>query len=174
MGGAVEPVYGEGFFHVAWGVIYYTIIYDYRELDEKAARTVNDPRLRAEEERYIARTMQELMDEERIVVNGADTRCIVDLARLERRAPRYHSAVIHARIPFQPVRGNNVYENFYGEEEAPYPYTVYWIAPPGGKIVSVDSPGDVEFEARERIAIIRVRKGTRLPGYEAVVFRLEQ
>lgn len=172
MEGEVIPVYGQGFFHIARGIIYYTIVYDYLERGS-AGRVVDDPALRREEEDYIAKSMQELMDEERIIINGEEVRCIVDTVLLERRGRRLHSAVIHARMQYRPRPGNNVYENFYeAEEEAPYPYTVYWVAPPGGRIVSVDTPGDVEMRAGGRIAVIRVARGTALSGYEAVVFRL--
>ena len=168
----LEPVHGQGFFHITRGVIYYTIVYDYLERTREARRRVVDPDLRRDEEEYIARELQRLMDEEEIIVNGERTRCIVDSAHLEARGPRMQSAIIHTRIPYNPLPGRNVYENIYPETRAPYPYTVYWIAPPGGRIESVDSPGRIEITAEGRIAVIRVGRGVKIPGYEAVVFSL--
>ncbi len=170
----IVPVYGQGFFHISRGTIYYTIIYDYLERSPRyRKRVLLNPEKRREEEISIANTMQKYMDEERILINGYDSRCIVDDVRLELRGPKRHSATIHARIPYQPVEGRNVYEDFYMPEVAPYDYTVYWIAPPGGRIVDVDSPGIVEERAGGRIAVIHVAKGTKLKGYEAVVFTLQ-
>ncbi|MCE4625408.1 MAG: hypothetical protein F7C35_06045 [Desulfurococcales archaeon] len=170
----VEPVYGEGFFHVSMGTIYYTIIYEYRELDDEAHRAARNPSMRRREEEGIAREMQRLMDAEKILVNGERVRCVVDLVRLEPRPERRHAAVIHSRIDYKPLPGKNVYEDFYEPEVAPYDYTVYWVAPPGGSIVDVDTPGALRYGADRRIAIIHVRRGTRLNGYEAVVFRLPE
>ncbi len=175
MGEEIVPVYGEGFFHVTWGVIFYTIVFDYIDRTGSFWRRMRDPEERRREEQAAAENMQRLMDEERVVVNGMDTRTVVDYARLEFRGDRVrHSLVFHTRIPFQPIDGINVYENYYEPTRAPYSYTVYWVAPPGGEIVSVESPGKVTMEAQGRIAVIHVREGTRIPGYESVAFRLRE
>ena len=171
----LRPVYGQGFFHVAWGVIYYTIVFDYVEAGGGTSywRRVRDPSVRRREEEELARRMQESMDEERVVVNGMETRTIVDEARIEFRGDRVrHSVVFHSRIPYQPVDGVNVYENMYGPARAPYDYTVYWVAPPGGRIQSVDMPGRVQYLAGGRILLVEVRRGEEIPGYESVEFRV--
>jgi hypothetical protein len=170
--GDVVPVYGQGFFHVAQGVIYYTIVYDYLEVDPSIRETLLSYKRRREEERYIVKRLQELMDEERTLINGREVRPVVDAARIELRTKKTHSATIHVRMEYEPIGGKNAYENFYSPTRAPYDYIVYWIAPPGGKILSVDTQGRVEYEADGRIAVISVRRGERLSGYEAVVFQL--
>ncbi len=169
----IRPVYGEGFFHVTWGVIYYTIVFDYVEPSGAFWEEMRDPRARRREESYARRRMQELMDSERVIVNGVETRCIVDDARLVFRGDRVrHSMVFHARIPYEPIDGVNVYENIYEAEEAPYSYDVYWIAPPDGSIRSVETPGRVTYTAGGRIAWIHVREGSRITGYESVEFEV--
>jgi len=172
--GEIVPVYGEGFFHVAWGVIYYTIIFDYVEKGSlEFWERARDPRERAREEAEYASNLQELMDRERIVINGYETRTIVDLARIEfRGSRRRHSIVFHSRIPYKPREDVNVYENEYEPSLATYPYTVYWIVPPGGEIVDAEMPGRLQLAGGGRILVVEVEKGTEVPGYERVEFRV--
>ena len=165
------PVYGEGFFHVSWGTIYYTIVFDYVDLEGDYYDYLSDYEAQLREEKEARRRMQEFMDEERVIVNGVETRTIVDTARVVfRGSRRRHSLVFHARIPYEPIDGLNVYEDYYEPETAEYPYTVYWIAQPCGKIRSVETPGYVARLARGRIVEIMIDKGERLDGYEAVEF----
>ncbi len=169
----IVPVYGQGFFHISHNTIYYTIVFDYYDKGGDYVQILRDPRSRREEEKEIKKNMQRLMDEERIVINGRDVRAVVDSALLEPRGHRrLHSVVFHVRMDYTPIEGVNVYENFYEADTAEYDYTVYWIAPPGGEILAIESEGRVYYQANKRIAIIRVSKGTRLSGYEAVSFRL--
>ena len=170
---AVEPVYGQGFFHVGWGVIFYTIIFDYYDPYGEYLRVLRDNRLRREEEDYIRSRMQGFLGSERILVNGRPVNARVDSVRLELRGLReVHSATIHVYMEYEPLQGTNVYEDYYEPDKAEYDYTVYWVAPPGGRILHVETPGRLELTAGGRIAVISVRRGTRLDGYEAVMFRL--
>ncbi len=171
----VVAVYGEGFFHVAWGLIYYTIVFDYYDRTGEYYEYMGDPRIVRREEEYARRKMQSLMDEERILVNGVETRALVDTARIFFRGDRRrHSLVFHVRIPYDPLEGLNLYENYYEPVIAEYPYIVYWIAQPGGRIRLVETPGKVTRLAGDRIVEIRIRRGTRLEGYEAVEFEAHQ
>lgn len=116
--------------------------------------------------------MQRLMDEERVVVNGVDVRARVLSAFIEvRGVPVRSSTVFFVVIPFKPRVGVNIYENFYGPAVAGYDYTVYWVLE-CGRFKSVDSPGSVSIN--DNIAVIRVEKGTRIPGYESVVFEVPE
>ncbi|MCE4620222.1 MAG: hypothetical protein F7C33_04275 [Desulfurococcales archaeon] len=165
------PVFGEGFFHITWGTIYYTIVFDYVDLEGDYYDYVTSHELEDKEAEEARRRMQEFMDEEKVIVNGMRTRTIVDSARIVfRGSRRRHSLVFHARIPYEPIDGLNVYEDYYEPETAEYPYTVYWIAQPCGKIRGVETPGYVDRLARGRIVEISISKGMRLDGYEAVEF----
>jgi len=172
--GEVRPVYAEGFFHVTWGLIHYTIVFDYVN-NLGFWERMRDPRERVREEDYARKRMQELMDEERVVVNGVETRTIVDYARLEFRGSRTrHSMVFHCRIPYEPIDGVNVYENYYEGGRAPYPYAAHWIVPPNGRILSIEGPGRVEYAAGGRIGVITVDRGASVPGYESVEFLIRR
>jgi hypothetical protein len=170
---SIRPIYGQGFFDVSSSVIFYTIVFDYYDPSGDYARILRDYRARRDEEAYIRGKMQEFINEERILVNGERVTARVASAKLELRGnPHVHSAVIHVVMEYNTVMGTNVYEDFYEPERAEYDYTVYWQVPPGGVILHVETPGKVYYEDNRRIAVIHVRKGTFLDGYEAVMFRL--
>ena len=168
----VTPVYGEGFFHVSLsGVIWYTIVFDYRDPGGEYWRLLRVGGVRVEDECERLRfEMQRLMDEERIIVNGVEVKARVVDAFIDVRGVRSRSSAIFiVQIPFTPRPGVNTYENFYGEAVAEYDYTVYWVLE-CGEILRIESPGSVEV--RGSTAVIRVRKGVRVPGYESVSFRI--
>jgi len=172
LGSTVIPVYGEGFFHVSLsGVIWYTIVFDYEDPDREywALLRAGGTKLYDECER-LRFEMQRLVDEERIVINGVDVKARVINASVEVRGdPSRSTATFFIVIPFTPRVGVNVYENFYEETVAEYDYTVYWILE-CGEIVGVESPGSVDIGGG--FAVIRVKKGTRIPGYESVSFNI--
>ncbi len=171
----IIPVYGEGFFHIGKEVIYYTIVFDYIDKSGYYYWEILDPKKRRKEEVTLARNMQKMMDEERVVINGKDVRAIVNEALLEiRGSKKRHSVVFHVTMEYDEVKGANVYENFYEPTTAEYDYTVYWIAPPGGKLINVESEGRIEFFNNKRIAKIFVKKGTELSGYESVIFEMKR
>jgi hypothetical protein len=168
----VTPIYGEGFFHVSLsGVIWYTIVFDYRDPGGEYWELLRIGGVRVEDECERLRfEMQRLMDEERIVVNGVDVKARVLDAFIEVRGVRRRStATFIVMIPFTPRLGVNVYENFYGGAVAEYDYTVYWVLE-CGEIVSIESPGLIDI--RGSTAVIRVKKGVRIPGYESVSFNI--
>jgi len=170
----VVPVYGEGFFHVSLsGVIWYTIVFDYWDPVGEYWRLLREGGVRVEDEcERLKFEMQRLMDEERVVVNGVDVRVRVLGAFIDVRGVRRRSSTIFLiQIPFTPKPGVNVYENFYGETVAEYDYTVYW-ALECGEILKVESPGLIDI--RDSIAVIRVKKGTMIPGYESVSFNIPE
>ena len=169
----MEPVYGQGFFHLdASRGLYYTIIFDYYDPKMEYYRLLKagQDSLRAEEEN-LKRNMQSFMDEERIVINGEDVKATVTRAFIEVRGDRRRPTIVfHVVIPFKPRAGVNVYENFYEPTVAEYDYRVYWILPPGSGFREIVSPGRVTIEGN--IAVIHVSKGTKIDGYESVVFEL--
>jgi len=170
--GGVTPIYGEGFFHVSLsGTIWYTIVFDYWDPGGEYWELLRVGGVRVEDECERLRfEMQRLMDEERIVVNGVDVKARVLAAFIDVRGVRRRSsATFIVQIPFTPRPGVNVYENFYGEATADYDYTVYWVLE-CGEITGIESPGLVDI--RGSTAVIRVKRGLRVPGYESVSFNI--
>ncbi len=167
-----RPLHGIGLFHVIPGTIYYTIVFDYDDEEgeyyELLSRGGRD--LEAEEKR-LAEEMQREMNSERIIINGKEVRSRVVRAKVGvRETPRRSTATFFIEMPWEPVRGINVYENFYEPDTAPYDYVVYWLLPEGGRFRSYDMPGDVAVEGR--LLTARVSAGTRVPGYESLTFEL--
>ncbi len=168
----MEPVYGQGFFTIGKGVIWYTIVFDYIDEEMYYAGLLERGGGKLREELEMLRAnMQRLMDEERVIVNGAETRAEVVGAWVEVRGdPRRPSIVFQSRIPYLARMGRNVYENYYEDTVADYPYTVYWSAMDCVEIESVESSGTVEHG--RRVTVIRVRQGEEITGYESVVFNI--
>jgi len=169
----IVPIFGHGYFYVSWGVIYYTIIFEYLDKTGEYYEIMhNNPGLLASEEEYSAKKMQEYMDRERVIINGFETRTIARQARIIfPSTKRRHLLVIHAYIPFTPITGINVYENYYEPTIAEYDYIVHWMPQPNARIRSVETPGEYNISS-DGILEVYVRKGTRLDGYEAVEFEL--
>ena len=170
----MRPLYGQGFFHVCWGVIWYTIVFDYEDTEGEywGILRSGDPRAEAEELRA---RMQGFLDEERMLINGEEVRAVVDYVYIDVRGERERStAVFQVRIPYRPRRGRNVYEDYYEPERAEYPYTVTWILPPCGRILSYEMPGRATLGGGGRILEVRVSAGEAPPGYESLVFDLSE
>ncbi len=167
----VRPVYGQGFFHASLeGRIWYTIVFDYIDEEREYARLLaRGGRAVREEEERLRSNMQKLMDEEEVVINGERVRAVVERAFIELRgSPVRASVTFITRMDYKPLPGRNVYEDFYEETRAEYDYTVTWAFPPCVRVLRVESPGDVDVEGS--MVRIRVRRGTRIPGYESIVF----
>ncbi|MEB3861422.1 MAG: hypothetical protein GSR84_04290 [Desulfurococcales archaeon] len=162
------PVYGQGFFIVDPGSIAYIIVFDYHDPDGYYMGLAESGRVE-DEERVLADNMQALMDEERVIINGEDVRPHVLWAKIEVRGTVDRASItFFTLMRYKPRLGVNVYENIYEETVAEYDYTVYWIPGKCTSITGVDSPGYVELQ--DGLAVVRVLKGTRIPGYESVSF----
>ncbi len=165
------PVYGQGFFTISYGIINYIIVFDYIDDKGEYRRIMGDRELIAKEENVLRENMQRLMDEERVIINSLEVRPVVEKAFIELRGSgKRVSITFYTSIPFKPNKGRNIYENFYESTIAEYPYRVYWIALPCIKIESIESPGLVIVN--DNISLIQVDRGTRIDGYESVVFTI--
>ncbi|MEB3852106.1 MAG: hypothetical protein LRS49_05980 [Desulfurococcales archaeon] len=169
----MRPLYGQGFFNVcAGGVIWYTIVFDYEDREALYSRLLRDPRLAGEEVATLRANMQRFLDEERILVNGSETRARVLHVYIDTRGERRRAtAVFTVEIPFRPRPGRNVYEDYYEPERAEYPYTVTWTLPPCASIVSYEMPGRASMPSPS-VLEVRVDAGARIRGYESLVFDL--
>ena len=167
-----EPLFGQGFFHVAPGVIYYTIVFDYRDEEEEYYELLRrGGGAVAEEERRLAREMQGELDKEKMLINGARVAPRVVGARIGVRGePDRSFATFLIEIPWSPRRGANVYEDYYEPDVAEYDYVVYWLFPEGARVRAYDMPGDVSVDGR--ILTVSVRANTRVPGYESIIFEM--
>jgi len=167
-----KPIYGNGFFHIAPGTIFYTIVFEYTDEDEEYYNMTVRGDIEREEDRLKAE-MQRILDNEKVVINGSYVKASVISAKAEVRGlRRLSSAAFFVEMRYRPMSGVNTYENIYESEVAEYDYTVYWLAPPGGRIKSYDISGDASLSEDGRLLTIKVRAGTRVKGYESLSFEL--
>ncbi|GAB6148446.1 hypothetical protein [Stetteria hydrogenophila] len=165
------PIYGQGFFHLSLeGRLWYTIIFDYYdEKGEYHSLVKSGSRALREELENLRSNMQKLMDEERVIINGAQVRPVVMESFIEVRGDKTRPSIVFiTRMDFDIVSGRNVYENFYEPTVAEYDYTVTWIAPPCVKFTSYEGPG--RYRLKGNILRIEVEAGRSIDGYESIVF----
>ena len=169
----MRPLYGQGFFSLCTsGMLWYTIVFDYDDPDGLYERLLRRPRDAMREAEALRRNMQSFLDEERLVINGEETRARVEHVYIDTRGePWRATAVFQVAIPFRPRRGRNVYEDYYEPDTAEYPYTVIWTMPPCAEILDYEMPGRARKPA-PHILEIRVSAGERVSGYESLVFDL--
>ncbi len=169
----VRPVHAEGTFTVAPGVIMYYLLFEYYDPLGYYDAVLRDRRLLEQEVAKLHYNMQGFLDEEEVVVNGKRVRprvVLVDIAFRGRKASPVIIFGIRVPAPIRP--GRNVYENRYEPEKAEYDYVVYWMFPPGTRIVEVDMGGE-EWEVTETgVLAIYGRRGRRVSGYEKIVFEM--
>jgi len=71
------------------------------------------------------------------------------------------------------VKGLNTYENYYEEEVAEYDYEVVWVFPAKARVVEADLGVPYKVEAGGRVLRFNVRKGTRIRGFEKILFEID-
>jgi hypothetical protein len=126
-----------------------------------------------EEEARLRSSMQELLRNDRVIVNGRQVAPTVIDVRIEVRGyKRLSSATFHIIIEYDPVEGRNVLEVIYEPTRAEYSYVIDWVVDKCTRIVEVDTDGLVEVTGRT--ARVRVRKGEKLRGYESLVFEVSR
>lgn len=174
---AVEPVHGQGFFYVGYGYVAYYLVFDYLDPLGYYDAVLRNPRLYEEEVLRLYYGMQELVDQERVVVNGERVRPRVAMVDIGFRGRKNRVFIVFALRFTAPIRpGVNVYENHYEPEEIEYSYEAYWIFPPGSRILEVDmgtGTEDWEIVGKNTLAIYGHRGG-RTGGYEKIVFRMPE
>ncbi len=170
----VLPIHGQGFFTVDRnGLVYQVVVFDYYDPNEYYASLVHRPiDYRREMERLYA-SMQALLDSEKVVVNGERVYPEVYSVSFEHRGDPslvYITFIIMFQAPIR--RGENVYENWYEEEEAEYDYEVYWVFPPGSLVEEVTTRTEYEVLGDDNIVLMWARKGDKVGGYERIKFTI--
>ncbi len=168
----MKPLYGQGFFHLCLpNIIWYTIVFDYKDEEREYYRLMKRGGRRLEEEiAELKKSMQKFLDEELMLINGNPVKPYVKDVWIEIRGePTRPSIVFSILIPFTSPDGNRIaYEDYYEEEVADYDYVVYWFFPQCVRIIEYNMPGNIELSSGH--LRVFVRKGTRIPGYESILF----
>jgi len=169
-----KPVYGMGFFHVREsGWFDEVVVFDYYDPDLYYFRLEPD---RLEDEKgMLADNMQFYLDLEEVKVNGKPSfPKVIDVDIGFRGSPDRPYIVFTIVFKGDLVKGVNVFEDIYDEETVDYGYRVYWILPPSGRFIEADLGVPYTVGSGGRILSFKVEPGTRVRGYERIVFELEK
>jgi len=168
-----KPIYAQGFFHLRGnGLVDQTIIFDYYDPDNYYHRLLRQ-RLRLRQELEILKNnMQYYLDQERVLINGVDASPkVVHVEIGVRGKPDLAYIVFLIKFKGELVRGLNTYENIYEEEIVDYDYTVYWIFPENTRVIEAELGVPYNVYS-DRILFFKVPRGTRVGGYEKIVFEV--
>ncbi|MET1160856.1 MAG: hypothetical protein ABWW65_07840 [Thermoprotei archaeon] len=169
------PIYGQGFFYMhSNGLVDQVVVFDYWDPDRVYAKILSD-RIRLEREiKKLMDNMQYYLDQEEVLINGADASPQVTSVEIGLRGkPELAYVVFLIEFRGELKRGINVYENIYEEETAEYEYIVYWFFPENMRVIKAEVGVPYRIESNGRILFFRVKPGTRVGGREAIYFRVE-
>jgi hypothetical protein len=163
----VIPIYASGFFNFSRDgkVTQFTTFYYIDKFGYYVSLNKNEVK---REIITIKRNLQQLIDEEKIIINGERVKAYVKWVKI--KLLDKHHPIIEFLLYFSGTlrKGLNEYYNIYSEEIAEYPYEAVWHLP--GKIIKINMAGDIRIE--ENILRVRVKKGTRVGGKEGIIFKL--
>ncbi|MCS7110811.1 MAG: hypothetical protein N3D82_04635 [Ignisphaera sp.] len=173
----VRPTYAYGLFFVSLNYIAYYLVFHYYDPLEYYSTIAKDEKLFNDEIARLWANMQGFLDRERIIVNNIRVRprvVMIDLGFTESKRRPYIVFTIRFRASVK--MGRNIYENFYDSEVAEYDYAVYWVFPPGSRIIEVDmGSGNEEWDVvGGNVLAIYGYKGRRTGGYEKIVFEVSK
>ncbi len=173
----VKPIYAYGLFFVSMDYIAYYLLFHYHDPLEYYSTIMRDEKLFNDEIAKLWANMQEFLDQEKVIVNNVRVYphvVMIDVGFAESRTKPYIVFTIRFRAPIR--MGRNIYENFYESELIEYNYVVYWIFPPGSKILEVNmgSSGEEWDIVRGNILAIYGYRGRKTGGYEKIVFEISK
>ncbi|MGC8573674.1 MAG: hypothetical protein C0172_01825 [Caldisphaera sp.] len=166
------PIYGIGTINVTKNYISYVITFDYFDENKEYYNLVRKETQKKNEEEKLKTEMQKQINGEKTIINGNYVFPVVKYAKIGFKIPKISYVNFYIEMPINLIIGKNTYENIYEETTAKYDYIVTWILPKCGKFVKIDSPGNYEFE--NNYAFLLVSKGTKISGYESLVFEIKE
>lgn len=169
-----EPIYAQGFFIVhRSGLFNQIIVFDYYDPDQYYWSVLKNRSRLEKEVKMLAENMQYFLDQEKVLINGVETRPVVKNVEIGVRGkPTISYIVFYIEFEGELLRGLNIYENLYEEEVCEYDYIVYWIFPWDMRVVEADVGVSYNVLNDGRLLIFHVPKGTRVGGYEKIVFEV--
>jgi len=169
------PVFANGFFTVQDnGVFNELIVFEYYDPDGYYASVASDQDRLDEELGTLSRNMQFYLDLEKVLVNGSESPPTVLNVSIGFRGDTRRPYILFI-VTFKGnlVKGLNTYENYYEEEVAEYDYEVVWVFPAKARVVEADLGVPYKVEAGGRVLRFNVRKGTRIRGFEKILFEID-
>lgn len=169
----VEPLHGHAFFTLNMGGTFSQIlVFDYLDRRQYYYEMLEDEGRYREEMGRLLNSMNLILKEEEVRVNGREVEPEALTVNLDfRGAPELPTLSFYIEFDGELVEGVNEYLCRYERGEAEYDYEVYWFLPKGSRILDVDFSGGWEVLA-ERILVVWVRRGERYQGLERLRFTL--
>jgi len=165
------PIYGIGTINVTKNDIFYVITFDYFDENKEYYNLIKKEMQKKSEEERLKTEMQKQINGEKTIINGNYVFPVVKYSKIGVKIPKISYVTFYIEIPIKLADGKNTYENIYDETTAEYDYSVTWVLPKCGKFIKIDSPGNHEFE--NNYAFLYVSKGTKISGYESIVFEIK-
>ncbi|HDD66924.1 MAG TPA: hypothetical protein ENG52_04815 [Nitrososphaeria archaeon] len=174
MSARIKPLHGHAFFTINYsGAFSQILVFDYYDPDRFYYSLLHDDEeYRSTMEELLA-SMNQLLSQEEIRVNGEKTEAEALTVNLDFRGEAEKPAItfyIEFDGKLKPG-GENAYECSYEPGVAEYDYEVYWILPNGSRITSVETSTEYEIYGG-RFLVMWARRGDRYSGYEKIVFIL--
>ena len=170
----LTPIHASGYFRVTPGQeVLQVLVFKY--LDPQgyywSLLETSDKGAIEREKSILSHNMQAALDEERVEFNGKLTRPRVRAVWLEAPTASTAEVTFIITFPAQLRRGVNRYSNLYEEETAEYPYNVVWVMPDGSKILGAKLGAPYKVVGGN-ILLLHIPRGTRVGGYEEIVFKM--
>jgi hypothetical protein len=168
----IRPEYARGFYHVSEdGLFSQVIIFEYLDQDLYYSSLAEDE---LEEELELLREgMNEVLREERVLINGKEVRPRVISVGISYPLGKQRPNVTFVVQFRAELEKDNSYENLYESTVADYGYEAYWIFPPKTQIVEIQASGKIEKLAKNVIRILS-HKGMKVEGYEMIRFKFPE
>lgn len=167
----MEAIHAQSFFTIGLGGVFQQVlIYDYFDEEHHYYRLLEDEEeYRVEMERLID-SMNGLLSEEEVRINGEKTGAEVLTVSLDfRGAPELPTLTFYIEFKGRLRKGVNEYLCLYDSGTAEYDYEVFWFFPHGVRILEVEMSGEHEVLG-ERMLFSWVRRGWRYVGREKIRF----
>jgi hypothetical protein len=152
------------------GEIIQSVDFRYYEKTGYYERVLKNRHLLWKEKEILRQGMENILREEKIIVNGENVSWRVLEPYIYLHDANSPEIVFHIIIEFKIKPGRNVYEEYYEETVAEYPYTAFWVFPECMKLLDVDASGEVRMIGDGRLLVISVMKGDVVDGYEGLIF----
>jgi hypothetical protein len=170
----VEPIHAHGFFWVSReGIVNQTIVFDYYDDKGYYASLLHKPDEYEQEMTRLFYSMQDFLDQEKIMINDINCKPKVLTVSLDHRGLENLPCIaFFVTFKGQTKDGLNRYENFYEKGIVEYDYEAYWLFPKRTRILKVESSIECEIIAKN-ILIMRARRGDKYSGYEKIEFDMK-
>lgn len=171
--GAIKPLHAHEFMLVsADGLFNQLISFDYHDPSGFYHSLLEDEERYYDEMYGLVQSMQSILDEEVVKVNGEACRPEVLTTALDFRGSENLPCItFFVQFRAKLRAGMNVYECFYEEEVTEYDYEVYWVFPPGSEVVEVSVSTEKDV-VTNNVLILWARAGDNVGCYEKVVFNI--